>query len=701
MPEKITQFQQTILDAPFRSKVFVSAPSGAGKTTASVQRLAKLNATLNHFPGSILVLTPQRTMAEAYRSLSQAKYQTHAVRIELATMNSLVRRLVELFWPLVADKVPFRNPYQTPSFLTAETSQYYLGKLVNPMLDRGCFASIRLTPNRLFSQLIDNLNKSAVVGFAHTQISKRLKSAWIGSESRLKVYDEAQLAINLFREYCHEHNLLDFSLQVEIFKKLLWPNQILRKYLSAQYPYLVYDNPEEDPPYVHDIIQDWLPELQGAMILHDTNGGFQQFLGADPISARKLSNSCEQTIESDQTILNSAARTLIQKGLIRNGASIVRNELTTAMLNDTFELPSAQFRFMSEMLDGAVNWVKRLIDQGVEPAQIAILSPFLSSAIKLALTQRLSQYAIPTFAIATSSPLIHQPYTRAIVDMIALVIQPADGQAVKYDLCLAGMLLIDGMDLVRSALLWDRVSLESQNYLRLEIDEASQSRVSNVLRERFEKLLVWLKQQDKEVSLSVMLTRFFDDLLAQPGYTAASNPANASYLAQLIESYNKFSAALPRSETTTTSRYNAEFISALRSGLISAQYLDDPAASQSDSSVLIAPAITFLTRNRVVDYQVWLNLGSDGWYKRLEQPLTNPQILSRRWQPDKKWDADEESQFSETQISQITSGLMARCRRRIFLGFSQYGESGIEEQGLLLRRLQYLYRLAKIKETHG
>ncbi|HNY84519.1 MAG TPA: hypothetical protein PKK82_06620, partial [Anaerolineaceae bacterium] len=229
MPEKITQFQQTILDAPFRSKVFVSAPSGAGKTTASVQRLAKLNATLNHFPGSILVLTPQRTMAEAYRSLSQAKYQTHAVRIELATMNSLVRRLVELFWPLVADKVPFRNPYQTPSFLTAETSQYYLGKLVNPMLDRGCFASIRLTPNRLFSQLIDNLNKSAVVGFAHTQISKRLKSAWIGSESRLKVYDEAQLAINLFREYCHEHNLLDFSLQVEIFKKLLWPNQILRK----------------------------------------------------------------------------------------------------------------------------------------------------------------------------------------------------------------------------------------------------------------------------------------------------------------------------------------------------------------------------------------------------------------------------------------------------------------------------------------
>lgn len=697
----MTQFQQTILDAPSQSKVFVSAPSGAGKTTASVQRLAKLSTALNLFPGSILVLTPQRTMAEAYRSLSQAKNQTHTMRIELATMNGLVRRLVELFWPLVADKVPFKNPYQTPSFLTAETSQYYLGKLVNPMLDRGCFASIRLTPNRLFSQFIDNLNKSAVVGFPHTHISERLKSAWIGPESQLKVYDEAQLAINLYRDFCHEHNLLDFSLQVEIFKKLLWPNQVLRKYLSAQYPYLVYDNPEEDPPYVHDIIQEWLPDLQGAIILHDTNGGFQQFLGADSISARNLANSCEQTLESDQTILNPTARTLIHQGLSRNGASVVRNQLTTAMLNDTFELPSAQFRFMSEMLDSAVNWVKRLIDQGTEPAQIAILSPFLSSAIKLTLTQRLSQYGISTFATATSNPLIRQPYTKAIVDLIALVIQPADFQAAKYDLCLAGMLLIDEMDLVRSSLLWDRVSFESQNYLKTEFDEAIQSRVSDVLRARFEKLLAWLKRQDKEVSLSVMLTQFFDELLAQPGYTAASNPANASFLAQLIESYNKFSAALPKHETAAASKYNAEFIDALRSGLISAQYLDDPSASQSDTSVLIAPAITFLTRNRVVDYQVWLNLGSDGWYKRLEQPLTNPQVLSRRWQPGKKWDANEEAHFSEAQISQITSGLMSRCRKKIFLGFSQYGESGIEEQGLMLRRLQYLYRLARIKETHG
>jgi hypothetical protein len=106
--------------------------------------------------------------------------------------------------------------------------------------------------------------------------------------------------------------------------------------------------------------------------------------------------------------------------------------------------------------------------------------------------------------------------------------------------------------------------------------------------------------------------------------------------------------------------------------------------------------MTFLTRNRVVDYQAWLSIGSDGWYRRLEQPLTNPHVLSRNWTKGKKWDADEESRVSELLIGQVTAGLLARCRKQVFLGFSQYGETGTEEQSLLLRRLQYLYRIARM-----
>ena len=67
----------------------------------------------------------------------------------------------------------------------------------------------------------------------------------------------------------------------------------------------------------------------------------------------------------------------------------------------------------------------------------------------------------------------------------------------------------------------------------------------------------------------------------------------------------------------------------IQDGVISAQYLDEW-QSEEDQRVL-SPALSFLSSGRRVDYQVWLSIGSTGWYERLEQPLTQPYVLSRQW----------------------------------------------------------------------
>ncbi|MGB4594705.1 MAG: DEAD/DEAH box helicase [Anaerolineaceae bacterium] len=696
-----TTFQQTIIDAPNQSKVFVSGPTGSGKTTAAIQRLLQLRSSIQTFPGSLLILTPQRTMAHVYGEVTRLDNQNETARIELLTMSSLVRRLVRLFWPLIADKTAFKQPFAAPAFLTAESAQYYMGKLVGPMMDRGGFGSIRLTPNRLYSQLIDNLNKSAIISFPYTEIGERLTSAWSGAESQLRVYTDAQTAINTFRDYCFEHNLLDFSLQVELFRKFLWPNPILRRYIRSSYPYLIYDNPEEDPPYVHDTIKELLPDLQGALILNDTNGGFQQFLGADPISATSLAKVCESVIETQDVINPSTSRQLILRGLARDGSAAVRGELRSDDLAATFVLPTDQYRFLPQLLDGVCEWVNDRIQTGVPPSEIAILSPYLSSALKLALGRRLENYSIPSTILASSTPLIHEPYTKALIDLLSLTQKPDELDVNRYDQSLAWMQMVKGLDLIRAKLIWDKVSLQAADYLKLIIDDELRTRIPDHLLEKSITLLDWLTGADVSTSFAITLTRLFDEVLSKPGYSSETDQTNARLVSQLIESYNKFIAALPPVKPEETHKYNTEFINALRSGIISAQYVEDIRQSADEDRVLIAPAMTFLTRNRVVDYQVWLSIGSDGWYRRLEQPLTNPHVLSRNWPKGKKWDAYEELKASEVLIGKVTSGLIARCRKQIFLGYSQYGETGTEEQGLLLRRLQYLYRLARLGTQHA
>ena len=128
----------------------------------------------------------------------------------------------------MAEKAGFAHPSRPPYFLTLESSQYYMSHLVRPLLDQGYFRSVTMDRNRLYSQILDSLNKSAAVGFPYTEIGARLDAAWVGDPAQRRIYAEAQDCATRFREYCLQHNLLDFSLQLEVFWRHLWPEPAVK-----------------------------------------------------------------------------------------------------------------------------------------------------------------------------------------------------------------------------------------------------------------------------------------------------------------------------------------------------------------------------------------------------------------------------------------------------------------------------------------
>ena len=129
----------------------------------------------------------------------------------------------------------------------------------------------------------------------------------------------------------------------------------------------------------------------------------------------------------------------------------------------------------------------------------------------------------------------------------------------------------------------------------------------------------------------------------------------------------------------------------VQDGVIAAQYLTRW-QDTSEPAVLLAPAYTFLLRNEPVEVQCWLNVGSHGWWERLYQPLTHPYVLSRRWPVGKDWTDADEVAARETSLYRLALGLIRRCRREIYLGLSELGEQGYEQQGPLLKAIQRILR---------
>jgi hypothetical protein len=125
----------------------------------------------------------------------------------------------------------------------------------------------------------------------------------------------------------------------------------------------------------------------------------------------------------------------------------------------------------------------------------------------------------------------------------------------------------------------------------------------------------------------------------------------------------------------------------LQDGVIAAQYLEGWRAEILDA-VLVAPAYTFLMMNRPATVQFWLDIGSSGWHERLSQPVTHPYVLSRGWPPGRVWSDADEVEAGRDSLARLVSGLLHRCRERVYLGLAELGESGFEQRGELLRAFQ-------------
>jgi len=682
-----TQCQRDLIDYPITSHIFLDGLAGAGKTTAAISRLLRLLD--DGIPGStILVLLPQRTYGSPYQEALRSCNVAPGGLVSILTLGGIAQRMVELFWPMISEQAGFAQPDAPLTFLTLETAQYYMAKLVSPFLEQGYFESVVMDRNRLFSQIIDNLNKAAVVGFPYTEIGERLKAAWSGSPAQLRVYDDAQTCATLFRKTCLENNLLDFSLQVEVFWKHVWELEPCRNYLTRNYKHIIFDNIEEETPFAHNITAQWLPKLDSALLILDKNAGYRRFLGADPDGASLIRDLCTThfTFPADHVMSTpiSALSMHIDQTIYPKPNSLPLTDPRPAL-----EFHAS--RFYPQMVDWVAEKVATLVfERGIDPSEIVILAPYLSDALRYGIMHRLEQRAVPVRSHRPSRSLRDEPVTRVLLTLAKLGHPQWDLSITKSDLAYTLLQTIEGLDLVRSHLLTDIVFRPRSSKFELEsfdpIIPSTQERITFLAGERYERLRNWLiaYRGYPPLELDHFFATIFGEVLSQPGFHFHSNYDAGSVASRLIESIQKFRRIATAALAKEAIPPGKEYIQMIEQGVIAALYLESW-QPQPTNCVLVAPAYTYLISNYPVTVQFWLDVNSRSWAERLSQPLTNPYVLSRIWPRDKIWTDSDEVYTNQDALHRLITGLLHRCRWKVYLAMSELGEQGFEQRGPLIR----------------
>jgi superfamily I DNA/RNA helicase len=706
-PSYLTPEQIKAAHFPTDRKIFLSGPAGTGKTAVGVERLLFLLE--NGIPGNqILILVPQRTLASPFYDMLFSSRSPAGGSVTILTIGGLARRMVDLFWPTIAGDAGFQYPDQPPVFLTLETAQYYMARIVQPRLEEGYFDGVVLEPNRLFSQILDNLNKAAINGFPYTEIGSRLTSAWIGEPGQVHVYEDVQECASEFRRYCLSNNLLDFSLQMELLTKWLWTVPECRTLILGTYRHLVYDNLEEDTPAAADLLYEWMPHFGSTLLIFDQDAGYRRFLGADPPTTFELSKLCDETIEFSHSLVLSKEvskfGSVFRKVFFPNRSDVQKQEgLKEKASKSEFinkglpiTLPRPSIRFYPDMLDWVVEQIQELVARGVSAGEIVIISPFLSDALRYALVERLTRYGIPTHSHRPSRALSEEPAARCLLSLAKLAHPQWELIPLESDITYALTQGIRDLDLIRAQLLTQNVYQQGKLLSFENVKPQFQERITYLLGNRYEDLRFWIVNylEGEPQELDHFLGRLFGELLSQPGYGFHYDYNAGTVISNLVESIQKFRWAVQKTLSQAEIPIGKEYLQMVEDGVIASQYLA-PWRFEPMDSVFLAPAHTFLMSNRPVDYQVWLDVGGRGWYERLYQPLTHPYVLQRRWPIGRPWTDMDESEREEDVLYRLCIGLVRRCRQGIILGISEINEQGYEQKGDLLRVMDKVLRILR------
>ncbi|MCY4536843.1 MAG: hypothetical protein OXE52_01290, partial [Chloroflexi bacterium] len=343
--------------------------------------------------------------------------------------------------------------------------------------------------------------------------------------------------------------------------------------------------------------------------------------------------------------------------------------------------------------------------QGVSPQEIVVMAPFMSDVLRFSLVEGLTARDIRARSHRPSRALRDEPAARALLTFARLAHPRWHMTPAEFDVAFGLMTVIDGLDLIRAKLLTEMLYRDGRMLPFSDVkSEAMQDRITYELGARYDRLQAWLNgyiEGAPTEALDIFFRQLFGEVLSRPGFGFHDNSDAGNVSMNLVDSARNFRWSLEfMRRYEEGADLGRDYLEMVDRGVIADFYLRDWIADSEDC-VLIAPAYTFLLSNRAVDYQFWLNVGSEGWARRLYQPLTHPHVLSLGWPPGRTWTDDDEAAMNRLTLGRLVLALTRRCRKQIYLGYSELSESGYEQRGLLLEAIHGLMRRSAADNTNG
>lgn len=699
------------------ARLYLTGPFGCGKSTLARDRVHWLLGEGGASGSQIMVLVPQPINLEFYRARLASSASQPGPPVEVTTVATVARRSVELLWPQIAREAGFAAPQREPTYLNVEAVQYHLGHFVDEAIDRREFAGVSVTRQRIILQLVNTLNRAALYHLTLEDAYDRLDALPGGKRSaaHLHALHAAREASLAFRAHCLKESLVDFSLLMEVFRRQVLGDAHRCRFLLGSVRHLVADNMEEDNPVSHALIRAWAPSLDSLLIAVDEDASYRRMLGADALGAENLCDLCDLSIRLPVSRITPRPLQRLEQAFDRalgrppgrsrtvdspDADNTPAGVMPVPARSDEPASPVANlrvprdehgrtFRYYPQMIRWVAREVRRLVDEeGVDPGQVVIVSPIIGDALRFSLQSELTRLGIESTAHRPSRALLDEPATRCLLALAAVAHPNWKHAPPREDMQHALQTGIAGLDPLRASLLTSEVYRLRGSFGELgeigQNDRSLRPRITFRLSESYEVLREWLQRyrsQGAQAPVDQFFSQLFEEVLSRARFGLHDDMDSMRAANQLVESARSLRWSLANDDDPDDG-LGADYLDMVGQGVLGA--LRVPAWEPPSNAVLISPVSAYLVRNRPAEYQFWLDVGSNGWWERIYQPLTHIGVLTPDWPADLIWTDADEYAARQVIMRNLIAGLLRRTLKTVYVMVTDYNESGYEQRGPLL-----------------
>ena len=616
--------------------LIIEGSTASEKTDMLIEKYSQLvNSGVN--PSEILVLVQNSTLKAQFREKVIEKINIDCIeKLQIHSFFSLVYNTVNDNWAFLEERNIFDNPAILPNLCGLEVSQYILKGILKEVKFKGYNSRMSLLQQifRRYSLIIQN-------NLSPKEVEERAKILKEGFS------DEATSAINKLMRKTLELRGFDYLRQCLLYN-FIYKNT---KYFE-KIKYLFIDDADECTPICIDFIEYLSKFLTDAYIGIDSKGSSRcGYLSADKNNFVRLKNIFKNSeikeIENKSVMLEDTVK--LNENLSNKESNILKN----------FSIFS--FAKRSELLTEVLEKINKLLDTGVMPNEISVITPVIDQMLKFTLKENLKK--VNLLYLTGNEKLIQNRYVRAAITILKLntplkiSLSEVDIRVILYELLEIPLKyceeILSHFNKTKELIVYD-----------FNNDELN-SKYNSFL-ELIKNLSV---SQDKISEQIITISKsFFNFKLANKNE---------------INKFNFFLKEITDFENIYGENFNKhkyEIILQIENSIISENPYSILEINKKD--LVISTPQKIIDNHIKTKYQFWLDISNSEWIKSDTGPLYNAWVFQKDWDKD-NYTIEDNISLSKDKTARVLRKLALCASCHIYCYWSLFDSNGIENYGAI------------------